>query len=356
MNEESWLEKKLNSYKEDFKRTFLNAPPKKVIRNIFLVIFGNILLAFATVFFLLPGKIVMGGNSGIALIIMEIIARATGGSYPSWIDADFIILLLTVFFFFLAFALLGFASAIKNTISAIIYPSFVFIFNALRIVPSFHYLRIEEYMSANAYIIPGTGYDPATVTLIAGIFGGIFMGLATSLAFKGGGSCGGTTCLVVFFSKHTVLKANTISIIIDTLIIGAGMFVYKNVLIGLIGILTAIVCSTIIGKVFVGGSQALHAEIVSSHWEEISHAIHKELKRGTTIYTAQGGYSGREKKVVYVSFTKEEYHHFLEIIQNEDPSAFVTITTIYDVSGGYGFSQKELLTHKHKERQNKEDN
>lgn len=355
MKEESWLRKKIDSYKEDFAKTFLNGHPRKVLTNILLVVFGNIILSFATVFFLLPGKIVMGGNSGIALILMEIILRSTRGNYPSWIDADFLILLLTVFFFILAFILLGFSSAIKNTISAIVYPSFVFIFNAIRTIPDFHFLRIEEYMSSSSFIIPGTGYDPATVTLIAGIFGGIFMGLATSLAFKGGGSCGGTTCLVVFFSKHTVLKASTVSIIIDSLIIGAGVFVYMNAISALIGILTAIVCATIIGKIFVGGSQALHAEIISSHWEAISHAIHKELERGTTIYTAKGGYTGEEKKVVYVSFSREEYHHFLEIIQKEDPSAFVTITTIYDVSGGYGFSQKVLLTHKHKDDKKKDD-
>ena len=156
----SWLDRKKEEYKEDFKQTFLSLPPKKVAMNLILIFLGSVLLAFATSFFLIPGNIVMGGNSGIALTIMEIIKRSTNNNYPSWIDTDFIILLLTIFFFILAFILLGFSSLIKNSISAITYPSFVFIFTAIRDVESFHYLRIEEYMSSYPNPVIGSGYDP----------------------------------------------------------------------------------------------------------------------------------------------------------------------------------------------------
>lgn len=346
----SWAKAKIASYREDFKKTFLSVPPKKVILNLALVILGNILLAFATVFFLLPAKIVMGGNSGLSLILMEAIVLSTKGNVPAWLDTDFLIFCFTVFFFVLAFILLGFASAVKNTVSAIVYPSFVFAFNALRSVEAWHYLRLEEYMASNpGYVIPGTGYDGVAVTLIAGIFGGFFMGLATALALKGGGSTGGTTCLVIFFSKHTKAKANAVSIVIDGLIILLGMFVYRNLVTGMIGMVTAVIASVVIAKVFVGGSQALHAEIVSPKWEAMSRAIQTEMHRGTTIYTAQGGFTLAEKKVVYVSFSKEEYPQFLALIQRVDPNAFVTITTVYDVTGGVGFQRNaDLAWHRKK--------
>lgn len=219
-------------------------------------------------------------------------------------------------------------------------------------------------MSSYPNPVIGSGYDPLAVSIVAAVFGGVFMGLATSLAFKGGGSAGGTTCLVVYFSKHTKMKANTVSIIIDIIIIAAGMFAYMDIITTLIGIMAAVICSQIIAKVFVGGSQVLHAEIISSHWENISHAIHTKMRRGTTIYTAQGGYTGVERKVVYASFTKEEYQDFLKIVNDEDPSAFITITNVYDVSGGYGFAKKrnknikeepKLLDTKEKIVENKDD-
>lgn len=352
---DNWLKRKLHSYSLDFKKQFLNIPRKKLIKNICLIFFGNVLLAFATVFFLVPGKIVMGGNSGLALIIMGIINNSMNGTQPSWIDTDFIILLLTIFFFILAFILLGFSAAIKNTISAITYPSFVYIFGLIRNIPSFNYIRIEEYMTTFSSPING-GYDPAVVALVSGIFGGVLMGLATSLTFKGGGSAGGTTCLIVFFSKHTLLKANTISIILDSIIIGAGLFIYKDLIIGMIGIITAIICAQIISKVFVGGTQALHAEVITPHWEELSMLINKKMKRGTTIYTAHGGFTGEERKVIYVSFSKEEYHRFVSLVDSIDPAAFVTITTIYDISGGYGFDKKihEQLIKHHEKQKDKE--
>lgn len=357
---QNWFQRKIEEYKNDFRKTYLSVPPRKVMRNIGLIIMGNILLAFTTSFFLVPGKIVTGGNSGIALIIMKIIEVATGGNQPAWLDTDFIILLCTIFFFILAFILLGFSAAIKNTVGAIVYPTFVYIFTIIRNIEPLHVLRIEEYMNSFENHIQNTGYDPATVTLISGLIAGVLMGFATSLAFKGEGSAGGTTCLVVFFSKHTTLKANTVSIIIDSIIIISGMFTYQNILNGIIGILAALFSAYVIEKVFVGGNQALHAEIVSKRWKEISDAIHNEMHRGTTIYTAQGGYTGTERKVVYVSFSRQEYNRFMDIVTTEDPGAFVTITSIYDVSGGYGFAKKDLIVH-HREKTsstntNKEEN
>lgn len=53
-------------------------------------------------------------------------------------------------------------------------------------------------MSSYPNPVIGSGYDPLAVSIVAAVFGGVFMGLATSLAFKGGGSAGGTTCLVVY--------------------------------------------------------------------------------------------------------------------------------------------------------------
>lgn len=347
----SWIEKKKIEYKEDFSSTFLSVPPKKVALNLTLIFFGSVILAFATSFFLVPMKIVMGGNSGIALILMKIIQESTNSSQPDWLDTDFLITMLTIFFFILAFILLGFSSLFKNTISALTYPSFVYIFTAIRNIPSFHYLRIEEYASDFDGYIEGTGYDPLAVCLVAGVFGGIFMGLAYSIAFKGGGTAGGTTCLVIFFSKHTKLKANRVSIIIDSIVIFIGLLTYKNVVTCMIGIMTAIICSQMIAKVFVGGQQGLHAQIVSPKWKEITERINTSMKRGTTIYTAQGGYTGVERKVIYVSFTKEDYPLFLEIVQSEDPKAFITITQIYEVSGGYGFKVKKLSKKKKKKEE-----
>lgn len=349
-NRMSWFERKKMEYREDFRATFLSVPPKKVALNLTLIFLGSVILAFATSFFLVPMKIVMGGNSGIALVLMKIIEEATNNTQPTWLDTDFLITMLTIFFFILAFILLGFSSLFKNTISALTYPSFVYIFTAIRNIPNFHYLRIEEYASDFENSVIGTNYDPLAVCLVAGIFGGIFIGLAYSVAFMGGGTAGGTTCLVIFFSRHTKLKANTVSIIIDSIVIFIGLLTYKNIVTCLIGIMTAIICSQMISRIFVGGQQGLHAQVVSPKWKEISEKIHTNMRRGTTIYTAQGGYTGAERKVIYVSFTKEDYQQFLEIVQSEDPKAFITITQIYEVSGGYGFKVKKLSKRNRKKK------
>lgn len=38
------------------------------------------------------------------------------------------------------------------------------------------------------------------------------------------------------------------------------------------------------------------------------------MERGTTLYEAEGGYTGFERKVVKVSFTRNEYRELLRLI------------------------------------------
>ena len=43
----SWLDRKKEESKEDFKQTFLSLPLKKVAMNLILIFLGSVLLAFA---------------------------------------------------------------------------------------------------------------------------------------------------------------------------------------------------------------------------------------------------------------------------------------------------------------------
>ncbi len=322
----SWLSDKRNTAIRAFRKEFLSEKPGQVFKNLGLVVVGNILLAFAAAIFLIPCDIVSGGTSGIALVIARFAEL-----YGVTLNVNLIITLLTVFFFLLGLFIVGIGFTLKTLISTIVYPLFIFLFDLLRNVQALSWLRIETYMGS------GGQTEQLAVMILAGVFGGIITGLAVSLAFKGGGSTGGTDCIVIALDRKTPLKASTISIIVDSLIILSGMLVYRDLIIGLVGIMTAITCAVMIDKVFVGSNGTYSATIVSARWQEISAAINKDMERGTTIYSATGGYTGAERKVVAVSFSRSEYRDFMRIIESTDPAAFVTVQTAYEVQG-YGFS------------------
>ena len=115
------------------------------------------------------------------------------------------------------------------------------------------------------------------------------------------------------------------------------MFVIQKFVISLLGIISAAVTSFVIDKVFLGGSRAFIAQIVSDKHEDIRNAIRDEMDRTSTIFDCIGGYSGENKRMVMVSFTMSQYAQLMNIIEHIDDRAFVTVHRAHEING-LGFS------------------
>ena len=329
----NWGRNLIYNFKKEFKKQYIDTPPKKVVQNMLLVIAGSIILAFNASILLVPADIISGGNSGIALVIAAIV-KLCGGNLDAIGGVSTVIIIVTIFFFILGFFIVGLDFTLKTAVSTIVYPAFVWIFDQLREVPALHWIKLEEYFNGAATPHAPSAY-PAVIA--AGLIGGVLLGLGVALAFRGGGSTGGTDCLIIAISSRTRLQANTISIIIASTIILIGICIMQDLVGGIMGIIAAIICAFLIGRFFVGAQTLYTAQIISNRWKVISNQINKEMERGTTIFPARGGYTGTERYVVSVSFTREEYNDLLKLIQSIDPSAFVTITAVSEVQG-HGFS------------------
>ena len=334
----SWFNRKILEFKKEWRTQYKDVKPSRIALNMALVIIGTILLSFNTSIFMVPASIISGGNSGIALVI-EAVVKLCGGSLDAIGGINTLITILTVFFFILGLLIVGFDFTLKTGISTVVYPIFVWVFDAIRDAPGMEWMRLENYFVGESLEATGgaAAQGNAGVVLVAGLIGGVILGLGVALAFKGGGSTGGTDCLIIAISNHTRLKANTVSIIIDASIVIIGICVVQDLVSGAVSILSAIICSVMIKTLFVGSQSMYKAEIISSRWKEISDAINRDMGRGTTIYPAKGGYTGADRYVVSVSFTREEYNDLVKLIQGTDASAFVTVSSVSEVRG-YGFS------------------
>ncbi len=322
-----WFGDKLDELKHSFKKEFLSEPPSKTIKNILWTVVGNIVLAFADVIFLLPCNIVDGGISGMALIF---------GKWFNFLGntsvMNITITCLSVFFYVLGIFIVGIGFTARTLIATAVYPLFVYIFNLL-----LNDVSWLSWLQLSGIAFDSSGAPQYAVTTLAGLFGGVLSGVAMALAFRGGGSTGGTDCIVLALAKHTKLKASTTNIIVDSIVIITGMLTYRDLLTGMIGILSSMTCSIMVAKLFIGPTSTYTATIISVKWQEISDQINHEMERGTTIYNAKGGYTGVERKVVAVSFSRSEYRDLMRIVNSTDPAAFVTVQTTYEIQG-YGFS------------------
>lgn len=305
------IKDKIKTRWQNYKSTLTK---KTIMTNLWhcvLMVLGNACLAFGTAMFLLPFEIVTGGVSGLALILSMFLP----------LDTKLLITILTWAMFLIGLLLLGVKFSLKTLISTIVYPPLVYLFGLIR--------------DNNAWM---QLVNDTTGKLLAGIFGGFFVGAGCGITFTGGGSTGGVDCLSLALNKYTKIKASVASFIIDSSIIVGGLISYKDFTVALIGILSAFICATAIDRIFLGNSQSFIAFIVSSKYKEINEAINSKLERGTTLIHSEGGYTGNETKMIQVAFERKEHSDLQAIVAKIDPEAFMSIVHAYEVNG-YGFKR-----------------
>ena len=210
-------------------------------------------------------------------------------------------------------------------------------------------LLISEYIVCDSPIsnlIDLTVYEgqyQAIALIIATVFGGACIGAGCAFTFLGGGSTGGVDVIALALSKYIKkLKSSVSFFICDSLIIVIGIFAVNNILLSLLGIVSAFICAISVDKMFLGESSAFIAHVVSDKYEEINDAVIKKMSRTTTIIDATGGYSGEGKKLVMITFNMRQYPIFTHIISGIDKNAFVTVHRAHEINGeGWTYDNTE---------------
>ena len=73
--------------------------------------------------------------------------------------------------------------------------------------------------------------------------------------------------------------------------------------------------------------------VISERDEEITNAILTEMNRGVTMLRGVGGYTRKDKGVLYVVCGRRQIVRLKRLIHEADPRAFVTVMDVYEVIG-----------------------
>ena len=285
------------------------------IKNFLIVILGTAILAFGTAIFIVPFDLITGGVSGIAIILSNLI--------PLNLSIDFYISILTWSLFILGLIFLGKQFAAKTLVSSLFYPVFFSLF-----------YKLVDPNILNGIFVPQNSQYQDIAVLIASIFGGVLVGLGCALSFLGGGSTGGVDILAFMICKwFKRLKSTHVIFAIDAIVIIMGVFAIGDIVLSLLGIISAFVCSMLIDKVFLGSSTAYVAQIVTDKSALICNQVINKMDRTATIVDAKGAYTGSTKQIVIVSFSIREYSTLINIVNQTDSKAFVTVYRAHETHG-----------------------
>jgi uncharacterized membrane-anchored protein YitT (DUF2179 family) len=291
----------------------------RIAKQISLVLLGTIILSFGCAVFIIPFDLVSGGATGIAIVVDALMPNEIFGIT---VTIDMIVGAIVWFLFFVGLIVLGWDFAIKTLISTIVYPLGISLFMHLT----------EPDVLGGFFRLTEHGSDLAL--LVAALFGGLCVGTGCALTFLGGGSTGGVDIIAFVICKmFKKLKSSVVIFAVDSTIIVLGIFVIKDFVVTLLGIISAFIGAAVIDRIFLGRSQAFTADIVTDKYSELNDIIINEIDRTSTIIDVEGGYSGEEKKMLRVTFSMRQYADIINAIKRVDKHAFVSVTRAHEISG-----------------------
>jgi uncharacterized membrane-anchored protein YitT (DUF2179 family) len=180
--------------------------------------------------------------------------------------------------------------------------------------------------------------------LLAALAGSALLSLAMGWIFKSGATTGGMDIVVkVLRTKVPHLKTGAIYMMIDAMVVTASAFVFKDVDKALYAGLTVVTTSLLLDVVLYGRDGAKLIYIISDNSDAITKRILEELDIGVTHVQGTGAYSGKEKQVIMCVIKKQLAPKAEEIVKEEDPLAFMIVTSAMEIYGeGYKsyFSEK----------------
>ncbi len=168
---------------------------------------------------------------------------------------------------------------------------------------------------------------------MAAIIGAVFCGSGVGIGLAFRGSTGGTDIVAAIINKYRDISLGRIIMLLDVVIISCSYFVLRDWERVIYGYVVLYVTAFCIDQVVNSMRRSVQFFIISEHYKEIGERINKEPRRGVTTIDAHGFYSGKDVKMLFVLAKRRESSRIFQVINDIDPSAFVSQSAVIGVYG-----------------------
>lgn len=269
--------------------------------NIFLLNLGLVMTATGIHFFKSPNHFAIGGTSGLSILLSAIVPSVDLGGFMFIVNG--------------ALVLVGFAFLGKEFGFWTVYASFAlsaYVWLLGRFVPVTASLSGDMLLDLLwAIVLPATG---------------------SAIVFNLGASTGGTDIIAMILSKRTSIEIGKALLVSDFFITLATGLVF-DVKTMLYCLLALIIKAFALDSIIDGLNIKKQVTVVSSHQEEIKDFIMKTLRRGATIYKAQGAYTGKEEEIILTVLSRRQTIVLRNYIKSIDSAAFMTVVNSSETIG-----------------------
>ena len=268
-----------------------------------LVALGSALFAAGFQFFLYPNSIIVGGVSGIAMIINYLVGLPVG----------IMTIVLNIPLFIIAWKHFGGKFIISSLVGMLL-------------------------SSVLVDVLAVIDYSPTDDMLLACLIGGAIKGLGLGLIYYAGATTGGTDIIAKFVRlRFPYINFGTIVLLTDAVIIIAFAAIFDRVEAAMYAVIAMFVVSKVIDLVLYGIDNSSVCYIIIENSEQLVKDITDKLHRGVTILSGEGAYSHKDKQVLLCVIKRTQIADIRKIIKSIDENAFFIVSDAKNVFGkGFG--------------------
>ena len=270
-------------------------------RKILFILVGCFFYAAGIGLFLDPNMLAPGGVVGISVILSHSLAGDTGTWY---------------FLLNIPIIILGWWK-----------------FGGRFIINSFYAIALNSIFTNIFSIFPAITNNK----LLAAVAGSLLVGSGLGLVLKTGATTGGMDIVIkILRRKYPSIKTSTFFVTIDLIIVVISGFVFRDFNLAMYAFITVALNGKVMEYILYGEDEANLIYIVAEQPEMMLQRILSEMDIGATILSGKGAYSNREKQIIMCVVKKRTTPILQEIIREEDPTAFLIISSANEIYGeGY---------------------
>ena len=274
--------------------------------NFIVLTLAGIINAFGVTIFLFPMKLYDSGVSGLSMLLDQIT--------PPHLTLSLFLLIINLPIFLFGMKKQGLTFTVYSVFTVLIYSAMSFLI--MNILP------IDVQFAS-----PLAGKD----LLLCAIFGGAISGIGSGLTIRFGGALDGIEVLSVIFSKRLGISIGTFVMIFNAILYIVCGFVIHSWILPLYSVVTYFIGSKTVDYIVEGFDRAKCAMIVTVKATEITKAMQECFSSSGTIVKAIGGYSQKEKEIIYFIVNSFQIYKAKQIVHEIDPDAFISLHDVSDV-------------------------
>ncbi len=271
------------------------------VRLVLMLNLAAIMASIAYVFFAAPNHLVIGGASGLSILLSSLIPGLSQ-SIALWVVN---IICVAVGLLFLDRKTVIWSMVASLGISA-------------------YATLLQEFFSVEGSLTGDLWIDLLCTVILTAV--------AAALAFSVGTTTGGMDIIISAMSKHTTLSPGNATMVINAATVLGGLALH-GLRTGLYGIVGLLIVTMVVNYVLDAMKQHKIVTVICKHPALVEEFIVRDLYRTATISQAYGAYSGNTVTPIMTVLNPRETLKLEHYVRSVDPNAFITYVNTSQITG-----------------------